>query len=398
MPRTLHAVNWVDLVLVGLLLVAAWWGGVTGFVSQAVMLVGLVLGFLAGAGLAVWLSQRVMDTNARAIVAISTVIAIMGLFYAAAAAIGAWVKHRVPQGWPRGIDAAAGTATAMVGIALIAWLIAVPVAESPFEVVSTGVKDSFTMTVVQAQPPPRNVLGSLRSALRATGFPRVFDELPTAFGGQTSPPDPSISGDPQVESVGASTVKILGEACRAGSQGSGWVFAPGYVATNAHVVAGVDGPVEVETRTGRRSEGDVVAFDPSRDVAVVHAPDLDAPAVKWTTDDAPADLSVTALGYPQNRSFTSSPGRVRQKLQAKGRDIYDESVVDRNIYEVATRIRPGNSGGPLVSPAGTVYGMVFAASSSDSSIGYALSGAEIAPILNIGNGREQAADTGPCLR
>lgn len=397
-PRTLHKVNWVDVVLIGLLLIAAWWGGVTGFVSQAVILVGLVLGFLAGAGLAVWLSQRVLDTDTRAIVAIATMIAVTGIFYAGAAAIGAWAKHRVPQGWPRGVDAAAGTATAMIGVALIAWLLAMPLAESPFDRLATGVKDSFTMAVVQAEPPPRNIMGSLRSALRATGFPRVFDQLPTAFGGQTSAPDPSISADPQVDSVGNSTVKIIGEACRTGSQGSGWVFSPGYVATNAHVVAGVNGPVEIETRRGRRSDGDVVAFDPERDVAVIHAPDLDAPAVDWTTKDAPSDLSVTALGYPQNQAFTSSPGRVRQTLEAKGRDIYDENIVDRNIYEIASRIRPGNSGGPLVSPAGTVYGMVFAASSSDSSVGYALSGSEIAPILDIGLGRDQLVDTGKCLR
>lgn len=390
--------NWVDLVIVGLLLVAAWWGGVTGFVSQAVILVGLVLGFLAGAGLAMWLSQRVLDSDSRAIVAIATLIAVMGLFYAGAAAIGAWLKHRVPSGWPRGVDAAAGTATAMVGVAVVAWLIAMPLAESPFETVSTGVKDSFTMHVVQAEPPPRDIMGTLQAALKATGFPRVFDELPTAFGGRTSPPDPSISADPQVDMVGDSTVKILGEACRTGSQGSGWVFAPGYVATNAHVVAGVNGSVEIETRRGKRSDGDVVAFDPERDVAVIHAPDLDAPPVRWTTQDAPGDLSVTALGYPQNQAFTSAPGRVRQELVAKGRDIYDENIVDRSIYEIAVRIRPGNSGGPLVSPTGTVYGMVFAASSSDSSVGYALSGAEIAPILNIGNGRDQLVDTGKCLR
>lgn len=390
--------NWVDLVLVGLLLIAAWWGAVTGFVSQVVILVGLGLGFLAGTGLAVWLSQRVLDTDARAIVAISTVIAVIGIFYAGGAAIGAWVKHRVPQGWPRGVDAAAGTATAMLSVALVAWLIAMPLAESPFETLSTGVKDSLAMHVVQAQPPPRNVMGSLQSALQATGFPRVFDELPAAFGGHTSPPDPSITADPQVDTVGESTVKILGQACRTGSQGSGWVFAPGYVATNAHVVAGVDGSVDIETRHGRRSEGDVVAFDPERDVAVVHAPDLDAPAVSWTTQDATNDLSVTALGYPQNQAFTSAPGRVRQKLVATGRDIYDENIVDRSIYEIAVRIRPGNSGGPLVSPAGTVYGMVFAASSSDSSVGYALTGAEIAPILDIGRGRSQLVDTGKCLR
>lgn len=390
--------SWVDVVIIGLLVVAAAWGAATGFVAQSITLVGLVLGFAAGAALAVWLSERVVDPDARATAAIAAIIAVMGLFYVAAASVGQWVKHRVPGGWPRGADTALGTLTAMVGVALVAWLVALPLAESPFETVSTGMKDSFLMSVVQAQPPPRGVLASFRAALKASGFPTVFDDLPATFGGQSSPPDPSITDDPQVAAVGASTVKLLGEACRVGSQGSGWVFAPGYVATNAHVVAGVQGKVELETQKGRRTEGEVVAFDPERDVAVVHAPELAAPPVQWTTDQAPADLSVTALGYPQNQSFTSSPGRVRQRLVAKGRDIYDTGVVDRTIYEVSTRIRPGNSGGPLVSPNGTVYGMVFAASTTDSSVGYALSGDEIAPILNVGNGREDPVDTGPCLR
>jgi S1-C subfamily serine protease len=175
------------------------------------------------------------------------------------------------------------------------------------------------------------------------------------------------------------------------------VYAPGRIATNAHVVAGSRRSIEIEAPSGSLYRGRVVAFDPLSDVAVIAADGLPLAALSWTTETAVDDLSVAALGYPENGPFTVTPGRIRDELTARGRDIYDESFVERSIYEVSTRIRPGNSGGPLVSPQGTVYGIVFAASSTDSDIGYALSGLEVADILRAGSDATGRADTGACL-
>ncbi len=369
----------------------------TGFIVQSVSLIGIILGFAAGAAVALWVSDRVVDPNLRAAAAILTLFAIIIIFYAGGAAIGTHIRARVPDGWLRGIDAAAGVVTAMAGVAIVVWLIAVPIAQSPFTTASEAMKESATMRVVRSFPPPTGFLEGFRSALNSSGFPTVFENLPAPFGGPTSPPDPAIASNPAVATVGTSTVKILTERCGAGSEGSGWVFADDYVATNAHVVAGTRSNIEIETQTGRSFSGDIVAFDPAADVAVIHVQDLPLPPVIWTTEVAPNDLSVAALGYPDNGPFVVTPGRIHTELNARGRDIYDDRTVERSVYEVGTRVRPGNSGGPLVADSGLVYGMIFAASSTDGDIGYALTGGEITSVLDAANGSVGAVSTGPCM-
>lgn len=389
--------NWVDLVVITVVVIAGMWGSSTGFIAQSISLTGMICGLAAGGALAIWLSGHIADADTRAIVSIGVIIITLGLCYAGAATIGTHLRHKVPHGWARTVDAAAGTVTAMLGVALAAWLFCIPLAESPFPNVAELVRSSLLMRIVRGKPPPPDLLAGFRQALRESGFPIVFESPPAPFKGPSSPPDPAIADKPAVLAAGASTVKVLAQACGAGSEGSGWVYAPGHIATNAHVVAGAQRQVDVETSSGATFTGQVVAFDPARDIAVIAINELPLHPLEWTTADATNDLSVAALGYPQNGPFVATPGRIRQQLHAQGRDIYDRSLVDRTVYEVATRIRPGNSGGPLVSPLGTVYGMVFAASSTDPDTGYAIAGKEMAVVLTAAASASDHVPTGQCL-
>jgi S1-C subfamily serine protease len=81
-----------------------------------------------------------------------------------------------------------------------------------------------------------------------------------------------------------------------------------------------------------------------------------------------------------------------------GRDIYGESVVRRQVYELQAVVRPGNSGGPFVTTAGDVAGVVFAASTTDDDVGYALTATEADPQIDRAQGRTAAVSTGPCIR
>jgi S1-C subfamily serine protease len=81
-----------------------------------------------------------------------------------------------------------------------------------------------------------------------------------------------------------------------------------------------------------------------------------------------------------------------------GRDIYGRSTVERDVYELQAVVRPGNSGGPFVLSDGEVAGVVFAASTTDNKIGYAITSTEVIPKLQQAQGRTQAVSTRGCAR
>ena len=49
----------------------------------------------------------------------------------------------------------------------------------------------------------------------------------------------------------------------------------------------------------------------------------------------------------------------------------------REIYALRAKVRPGNSGGPLLTTRGAVAGVVFAAAVDDADTGYALTANEV---------------------
>ena len=68
----------------------------------------------------------------------------------------------------------------------------------------------------------------------------------------------------------------------------------------------------------------------------------------------------------------------------------------REVYSVRSLIRPGNSGGPMVSRDGGVLGVVFAASITDEETGYVLTAEQVAESAARGIAGNRAVDTGPC--
>jgi S1-C subfamily serine protease len=72
--------------------------------------------------------------------------------------------------------------------------------------------------------------------------------------------------------------------------------------------------------------------------------------------------------------------------------------VQRDVYELQVEVRPGNSGGPFVLSDGTVAGLVFAASSVDPGIGYAIRTSEFLDDIEVATASSTPVSTGPCLR
>ena len=145
--------------------------------------------------------------------------------------------------------------------------------------------------------------------------------------------------------------------------GSGIVFDPSRIVTNAHVVDGAS-EILVTLPSGREIPASVLGADVRRDVAVLElAEPVEGlePAVFAFSDDLRVGQLAVAVGSPFDLDRTVTSGIV----SALGRviDSYGcESGVGADCAGVAmiqtdAPINPGNSGGPLADREGRVIGM-----------------------------------------
>jgi S1-C subfamily serine protease len=76
---------------------------------------------------------------------------------------------------------------------------------------------------------------------------------------------------------------------------------------------------------------------------------------------ARAGTAAAILGYPLDGPFDAEPGRVGQTQTVSTENAYGVGHVQRSITALRGRVRPGNSGGPMVDAHGRVLATVFAA-------------------------------------
>jgi S1-C subfamily serine protease len=193
-------------------------------------------------------------------------------------------------------------------------------------------------------------------------------------------------------------VRVTGTAgdCNRRLDGSGFVFSDQHVLTNAHVVAGVDRPEVQVGGNGRSYDARVVVYDPERDLAVLYAPDLGADPLAFDSTGERGDEGVVA-GFPGGGPYHLEAARIRDTIDARGPDIYHRKQVTREVYSLYADVEPGNSGGPLLTLAGDVYGVIFAKSLDDSDTGYALTVDEARPVIRAGSERTEQVGTGACV-
>jgi S1-C subfamily serine protease len=189
-------------------------------------------------------------------------------------------------------------------------------------------------------------------------------------------PDPRLVNSAAVRTASQSIVKVVGTAPSCGKEieGTGFVYAPQRVMTNAHVVGGVT--TETVRLGDRTYDATVVLYDWQRDIAVLDVPDLDAPALTFA-GSAGTGADAIVAGFPENGPFNVQAARIRGRIDANGPDIYHRGTVSRDVYSIRSTVRQGNSGGPLLTPEGEVYGVVFAKSLDDAQTGYALTVDEV---------------------
>ncbi|MEO8907979.1 MAG: MarP family serine protease [Microbacteriaceae bacterium] len=371
------------LAIAAIIAIAAGWR--RGAVLSAVPMVGLigglwlglqfapaVVGWLAGVG---W--GNVLQ---RTIVASVFILICASVLYGIAATIATLIRRGLRKGPVRGIDAVGGAVVGLVTWALVVWLVAGFLQTTTLIPITQVVASSKIVAALDSVSPmpAATVLGALDDALGQAGLPKVFQHGESIA--DAAPPDPSIPA--AVNAAASGVVRVLASepACGTASEGSGWVFANNRVVTNAHVVAGSNS-VAVQVRgVGGSLPAQIVAFDPQRDVAVLAVPGLNV-APLTLGSPLPAGRSAVVAGFPGDGPYVTSPARVRAVMDATGTDIYQAQPVTREIYSLRGVVRPGNSGGPLFDTNGHVVGVVFARSTTDADTGYALTLAEVQPVL-----------------
>ncbi|HEX9259374.1 MAG TPA: MarP family serine protease [Acidimicrobiales bacterium] len=386
--------NLLDVLILLLVLAAVIRGFYAGFVLQLGLFVGAGVGILLGALLAPSVSQMADSPQGEAWLAIGTVLLGVALFGAAGQLAGERLSYRLQRGHLATADSALGGVFSAVATLVAVWLVAASIASAEVGNLGPLVQESVVLrTLDRNLPPVPSVLARIGRFTDTLGFPPVFEGFePTPAAPVTPPSDADVLA--AVAAAQASTVKIEGEGCGGIVEGSGWVVAPGYVLTNAHVVAGVRAPEVVVPEPSRPAVP--VLFDHDLDIAILRVDGLTAPPLTLVAEAPLRGATGAALGFPRGGPFSAQPAAVRTVYVARGRDIYGETLVSREVEELQVLVQPGNSGGPFVLADGTVGGVIFARSLTNSAIGYALGPQEVHRRIDAAVGATSPVPTGRC--
>jgi S1-C subfamily serine protease len=393
-------VDLLDILIILVILAYAASGYRRGLVAGCVSLAG----FVGGAVIGVWILPWVMSlvtrgTSAATVTAVFTVLLPAAVGHELAGRLALKLRRELDHGPLRVADGIGGAAANTVAVLIVAWVAASVLGASSSPLVTGAIRDSRLLGAVQSAMPDTTPTWFSRatSTLTQAGFPQVFNPFenePTA--GVAEPSGDSVTAS-ATNAAKLSTVKIEGASGTEGREGSGFVYAARHVMTNAHVVAGIDHPSVRIGGVGPSYAARVVFFDPDRDVAVLYVPDLHAPVLRFDDGAKRGDAAVVA-GYPQDGDLTLRAATVANRIQATGQNIYSTATVTREIYSIRSTVLPGNSGGPLLTTDGRVYGVVFARSTSDQETGYVLTADEVAGDAQRAARTTAAVDTGDLIR
>jgi S1-C subfamily serine protease len=390
-------VSALDLVLVCLAALSAIGGYRRGAILQAFGLLGLALGLGVGVLAAPAATGSIHDLASRVGVAVGMVLVAASLGNVLGWLAGSRVKSRLASPHAARTDSLVGSGLSIAAAVLATWFLALNLANGPFPTLAEAIDRSRVVALLDdALPAPPPLMRGLERAASLLGFPDAFVGLPPPPAAPVDDPTPEVVRA-AVAAAQASTVEVLGDGCDVGllSEGSGFVIAPGYVLTNAHVVAGSDHQLVIAG--GDQLMALVVAYDASLDVAVLRVPDLAAPPLELAVAEVGRGTGGAVLGYPGGPPLSVSPGAVRAAIDAVGRDVYGNGQVRRRLYELQTHVGPGNSGGPFVLQDGRVAGIVFASSTVDDGLAYAITADQVAPLLDTAVFRTQSVGTGGCI-
>jgi S1-C subfamily serine protease len=390
-------VNALDVVMVVLALAYAVSGYWQGFVTGAFATGGLLLGLVAGVVLTAAVFRTAPSSVWVSLGAVALVLVSASVGQAVLQWLGARIRDRITWQPARALDAVGGAVLSAGAVLVVAWAIGLAVTGARLPWVTGEVQNSRVLHRVDEVMPQSAVaaLGAFNRAVGASAFPRYLEPFAPERIAPVGPPPPRVAEDPQVRQAGTSVLKVRGvNDCGNGVEGSGFLYQPDRVMTNAHVVAGVDHPHVV--LRDREVAASVVLYDPDLDIAVLAVPDLGLAPLDFDLSAGPGDAGAV-LGYPQDGPYDVEGARIRAEQRLRSPDIYGTGTVLREVFSLRSTVRPGNSGGPLVSTAGKVTGVVFAASVTDQATGYALTADQVSQAAARAVTTDRPVTTGACV-
>lgn len=189
------------------------------------------------------------------------------------------------------------------------------------------------------------------SATTTPEAPATTTEAPTGPSTPSGPVGPAAGFADVVERVGPSVVTV-----RTGDGvGSGVVYRPNIIITNAHVV-GRAREVVLTFADREEAAGEVLATDTITDLAVVRSQRGNLPVPEFRTElPRPGEWAV-AIGSPLGFENTVTAGVISGLNRAiPGSGTSTQSLID--LIQTDAPISPGNSGGALLDVDGRVVGI-----------------------------------------
>jgi len=392
--------NLVDLLIAVLLIASVVTGLSAGLFAVLGSLCGVVLGALAAPWVLPLVARAVPDSEWRGLLLVLTALALLAVGATIGSAIGRLVRKGADRLKLRVVERLLGGVAAVAAAALAITMVGSSIASAGVPGLSATVASSTVLRSIERYiPAPVAEAAARLNALvfGESGLPSLQGLLQP--GDLDAAPDaaPIELSTPELERAAGSVVKISGSAdgCGVISSGSGFVVADDRILTNAHVVAGVGSPI-VEVPGEPARDATVVYFDPVDDVAVLAADVAAAPL--GLSDDLGAGAGAAVMGYPFGGPFRVVSAGVISSSTAPVEDIYGDRSAERSVYALRAQVEPGNSGGPLLTDRGQVAGMVFAKDAATENVGYAMTNAELKPVIAQVADASDRVSVGACIR
>lgn len=389
--------NTVDFAILVFLVLSLVRGAEIGFVRQFFSTVGFFAGLLLGA----WLLEPITTSRtttelSRSLTAVITTLGSAFVVMSIGEFLGAILKKKIEFGKINHADNWLGMGMSALSMLAVVWIGAALFASLPASNLQDEIRSSSIVSALNKKlPPAPSVIADLGELINPNGFPDVFTGLEPAPDTDVAPT--TLAGfETAIENTRKSVVKIQGSGCGGIVSGTGFIVGENLIATNAHVVAGINRPAIIGE--SGRYYATTVWFDADLDFALLRVNGLKGTPLTFNTNMQEKGTAAAVLGYPAGGDFAVRSATVLDQYTAVGRNIYGQGATARSVYEVMSDIIPGNSGGPMITSDGRVIGVVFAESTSYEDIGYVLTAQKVVQEIKDASGRTQAVSTGTCTK